>query len=171
MTFQEYQKACLRTWNAEANVFDQLKNCAYGLGEIGEVQGLLKKWEHHGHEVDADEMVKELGDLMFYAVVTLHLIDPTRDGVEDIAGCASSMFTATVQALKTISEVQLAIDYAICAQTTVINVDFYYVFNAIIYISKKLGYSIEQVMQRNIEKLLERYPDGFNEERSRNRTA
>lgn len=34
-----------------------------------------------------------------------------------------------------------------------------------------IGYPLDQIFQMNVDKLLERYPDGFDPERSRNRKA
>jgi NTP pyrophosphatase (non-canonical NTP hydrolase) len=74
-------------------------------GETGELIDMLKKWIGHGHELDLNEVEKELGDIIWY--------------VAEIA---------------TTLELNLA-----------------------------------AIADKNLEKLAARYPEGFSEERSRNR--
>ena len=85
----------------------QLAILGLGLGgEAGEVQELLKKHLGHGHELDREKLVKELGDVLWY-----------------VAGVATSQ-----------------------------------------------GLSLEDIAEQNIAKLLKRYPQGFDPERSKNRS-
>jgi NTP pyrophosphatase (non-canonical NTP hydrolase) len=71
-------------------------------GEAGEICELLKKGICHRHALDRDELIKELGDVLWYAA-------------------------------------------ALCS---------------------KLGVPMSDVMERNIAKLQQRYPDGYSSERS-----
>jgi NTP pyrophosphatase (non-canonical NTP hydrolase) len=83
-----------------------LRILALGLcGEAGEAAEHIKKHFGHGHDLDVDDLAKELGDVLWY-----------------------------VAALATALDVNLS-----------------------------------QVAQANVAKLRARYPDGFSEERSRNR--
>lgn len=46
---------------------EQLVNAALGLaGEAGEFADLVKKWRHHGHQLDSEKMEEELGDVLWY---------------------------------------------------------------------------------------------------------
>jgi len=74
-------------------------------GEAGETADLVKKFIGHGHALDDDKLMNELGDTLWYLAV----------------------------------------------------------------IADMMGYSLEDIAKRNIEKLKSRYPDGFDEERSINR--
>ena len=106
MKADEYQYLAYKTANKELCRFDQLRNAAYGLnGEAGEFIDLLKKHEFQGHELNHDELIKELGDVAWYTALA----------------CTA------------------------------------------------LGVSLSEVMQRNIDKLKERYPQGFDTEHSVNR--
>ena len=106
MTGNEYQKLAMTTLNPELSKEDILLNGVMGLcGESGEVIDLLKKHLHHGHPLDREKMLKELGDVAWYLAETAYALD----------------------------------------------------------------YDLETVLQRNIEKLKERYPEGFSEERSLHR--
>lgn len=102
MTLDEYQRLAARTMGTRTPS-DQLSNMALGLaGEAGETADMLKKHLFHGKALDVDELVKELGDVLWY-----------------VAGMASAV-----------------------------------------------GASLDDVAQRNVDKLRRRYPDGFSVEAS-----
>ena len=104
MTINDYQQAALRTANTEKlSDREVLTNGVLGLsGESGECADIVKKHLFQGHELDAEKLAKELGDVAWYLAVA---------------------------------------SYAI-------------------------GYSLEAVLQMNVDKLRKRYPDGFSAERS-----
>lgn len=106
MTFDEYQKAAIRTKNPDQSERDSLLNFALGVaGEGGEVADYIKKVVFHGHPMDVEILKKELGDTLWY-----------------LSGLASVV-----------------------------------------------GLTLEEIAKANVEKLRERYPDGFSAEASRNR--
>ena len=106
MTINEYQKLAMVTKNPELSGRDLLINSVMGLcGESGEVIDLVKKHVSHGHPLNREKLIDELGDVAWY-----------------LAECA-----------------------------TVLDV------------------TLEEVLERNIEKLKKRYPEGFSTERSINR--
>lgn len=64
LTLNDYQTLSARTANEHDN---EKVNYALGLtGEAGEFADLVKKEEFHGHSVNRDEKVKELGDVLWY---------------------------------------------------------------------------------------------------------
>lgn len=98
-----YQMAAMRTANEKCL---NLANAGLGLtGEAGEAADIIKKHLFHGHELDKEALVKELGDVLWYVALAADLI----------------------------------------------------------------GVKLADIMLLNVAKLRERYPDGFSEERSRNR--
>jgi NTP pyrophosphatase (non-canonical NTP hydrolase) len=106
MTINEYQKLAMVTKNPELSGRELLINSVMGLcGESGEVIDLVKKHVSHGHPLNREKLIDELGDVAWY-----------------LAECA-----------------------------TVLDV------------------TLEEVLERNIEKLKKRYPEGFSTERSINR--
>lgn len=85
---------------------ERLTNAAMGLsGESGEITDHIKKHLFHGHDLDRDHLIEELGDVLWY----------------------------------------------------------------INYMATTLGFSLDDVMERNLQKLRKRYPNGFSSERSKNR--
>ena len=106
MEANKYQELAMRTVNKELSKKEMLVNGVMGLnGESGEVIDLVKKHLFHGHDLDRDKIIKELGDVLWY-----------------IAEVCSS-----------------------------------------------LDVSIDEVMEKNIEKLAKRYSNGFSKEASINR--
>ena len=103
MTGTDYQRAAMRTANVECKL---LSNCGLGLtGEAGEVADEIKKFLFHGHPLNTEKVVKELGDVMWYIALTCDV----------------------------------------------------------------LHLSLDDVMRLNVEKLLKRYPDGFDSDKSLHR--
>lgn len=100
-----YQEEVKRT--TAANGWNEaLLMAALGMtGEAGEICDIIKKYIWHGHGLGKDDLVKELGDLLWY----------------------------------------------LCAMCNRLNVP------------------LSEVIEKNVEKLRKRYPDGFDHEKSKNR--
>lgn len=76
MTINDYQQAALRTANTE-KLSDReiLTNGVLGLsGESGECADIVKKHLFQGHELDAEKLANELGDVAWYLAVTAEAI-------------------------------------------------------------------------------------------------
>ena len=67
MNFTEYQELAARTLGRDRTHEQQLANAALGLtGEAGETAEIIKKHLFHATPLDADALVKELGDCLWY---------------------------------------------------------------------------------------------------------
>jgi NTP pyrophosphatase (non-canonical NTP hydrolase) len=67
MNEKQYMIEIERTMNDELLERPKLSMLALGLaGEMGEVVDQIKKYVYHGHELDRDELIKELGDIEWY---------------------------------------------------------------------------------------------------------
>lgn len=51
-----------------------MEGCLGLAGEVGEVVDIVKKWIFHGHELDINSLMDELGDVMFYACMVCNTI-------------------------------------------------------------------------------------------------
>lgn len=108
MKVNEYQKLAMKTLNPKLDKKDVLINSVMGLcGESGEAIDIVKKWMAHGHELDREHFIKELGDIAWYLAEAATALDVT----------------------------------------------------------------LEDVLQANIEKLKKRFPEGFDENRSKERAS
>ena len=71
MTINEYQKLAMTTLNPALSPKDVLINGVMGLcGESGEAIDLVKKHLAQGHELDKEQLAKELGDIAWYLAET-----------------------------------------------------------------------------------------------------
>ena len=103
-----YTAEVMRTYAGSHDLQEQLTLAALGLtGEAGEVADHVKKAFFHGHLMDRNHLIKELGDVLWYLVLACDAV----------------------------------------------------------------GSTLEEVMQRNVEKLRQRYPHGFDAERSMHRNV
>lgn len=76
MKISEYQSLAMRSVNPDLDHRDMLINGVMGLnGESGEAIEIVKKWLFHGHELDRERLVKELGDVAWYLAETAEAID------------------------------------------------------------------------------------------------
>ena len=84
MTFNEYQKAAMRTASGVTAACEDnlLLNGVMGLnGEAGECIDMVKKMFFQGHELDKEHMAKELGDCLWYLAVAAEGIGYDLDSV------------------------------------------------------------------------------------------
>jgi len=57
-----------RTWNKNLDSKDRLNNALLGIGgEGGELKDMFKKYFYHGHDLDVNHAMLELGDILYYA--------------------------------------------------------------------------------------------------------
>ena len=81
MTLDDYQRDALRTVNGEP----QLAMVALGLtGESGEFADIVKKHLFHGHDLDKDKAIKELGDVLWYVAVAAKTLGVSLEDVAQI---------------------------------------------------------------------------------------
>jgi NTP pyrophosphatase (non-canonical NTP hydrolase) len=82
MTINEYQSLAMTTLNRELDKKDVLINGVMGLcGESGEVIDIVKKHLAHGHELDREHILEELGDVAWYLAEVAYALDASLDDV------------------------------------------------------------------------------------------
>ena len=76
MEINEYQKLAMTTLNKQLSKKETLINGVMGLcGESGEVIDLVKKHLHQGHQLNTNDLIKELGDVAWYLAEIAYAID------------------------------------------------------------------------------------------------
>ena len=81
MTGNDYQIAALRTAGTE-NQRELLVNGVMGLcGEAGECIDIVKKHLFQKHDLDAEHLAKELGDVAWYLAVSAYAIGYSLDAI------------------------------------------------------------------------------------------
>lgn len=83
-SLNEYQVLAERTFNDELSYDEALKMCTVGIAsEAGEVAEDIKHHYYHGHPLDQDNLIKELGDIMWYVATMAHVLGvPLSDVAE-----------------------------------------------------------------------------------------
>ena len=82
MTLDDYQQLALRTAGNHGDFERTLIYTALGLnGEAGETAELVKKTFFHGHDLEADKLKNELGDVLWYVAVMAKAMDWSLDEV------------------------------------------------------------------------------------------
>lgn len=82
MKINEYQNLALTTMNKELDKKDILTNSVMGLcGEAGEVIDLVKKHLHHGHQLNKEKLILELGDVAWYLAEACYALDISLEEV------------------------------------------------------------------------------------------
>jgi len=81
LTVNKYQKLAMATLNPALSRKDVLINGVMGLcGESGEAIDIVKKWLAQGHDLDKEELAKELGDIAWYLAETAYALEiPLED--------------------------------------------------------------------------------------------
>ena len=66
VTLNEYQVLAQRTMNLGLGFEETSRHALHGMAaEVGEIHGLFQKF-YQGHEMDAEHVKKEVGDLMWF---------------------------------------------------------------------------------------------------------
>ena len=82
MTINEYQALAMRTLNPDLKEQEILLNSVMGLcGEAGEVIDHVKKHICHGHALDKQHLIKELGDVAWYLAEAAHALGVSLEEV------------------------------------------------------------------------------------------
>lgn len=76
MEINEYQSLAMTTLNPELDRKDILINSVMGLcGESGEAIDIVKKWLAHGHTLNKEHLIEELGDIAWYLAEAATALD------------------------------------------------------------------------------------------------
>ena len=82
MTGQEYQQLAKRTMQLDKDSDEMIVNALLGLsGEVGEVNDYFKKHMFQGHVLFVDEVIEELGDVMWYIALMCEALCINMDDV------------------------------------------------------------------------------------------
>lgn len=82
MDFKEFTEKALRTINKDLSDKELISMLCMGLaGETGEVVDYMKKVCYHGKAFDKENLILELGDLMWYFANLTHLLDISFDEI------------------------------------------------------------------------------------------
>lgn len=184
MTMDEYQNKAMRTSPEDGH--DRMKNGCLGLiGETGELVDAVKKYIFQSGESPAlpvDKIAKEAGDVLWYcaeAITGMGMrMSEVFPGDFALTENIKPQQMPSYEKLKRLERTAVGLSFsAMHAYQEAARPGgwayFPYVLMEVIWglarLSALLGTTLESVAVQNIEKLLRRYPDGFDPNRSINR--
>jgi len=172
---EDYQRLAMRT-SPEGH--DRMLNGCMGLiGESGEVVDIVKKWKFQSGDhaqLPKDKLIEELGDVLWYCAEIstaqmAEMIPVIRAmGLEEIQYDGKLHIEALFLAklAQSMTDAWLYPDEYTPEPLYIVAC----IIDLIGYMLKTYcGSTLEECMERNIEKLKRRYPDGFDPERSLHR--
>jgi NTP pyrophosphatase (non-canonical NTP hydrolase) len=166
MNPQEYHVLAMRTKSHDQTPVQRLTNAALGLaGEFAEIVYLSGP----GQESEA---LKECGDLLWYVIQGCDALG--LDSTEVIENSARTAdLTSLIGAIGGIAEIAKKAMFHGHISTAEQHIEvencLTVVVGGIKMVLELHGWTLEQAMQANIDKLRRRYPDGFSAEASINR--
>lgn len=172
---EDYQRLAMRT---SPDGHDRMLNGCMGLiGESGEVVDIVKKWKFQSGDhaqLPKDKLIEELGDVLWYCAEIstaqmAEMIPVIRAmGLEEIQYDGKLHIEALFLAklAQSMTDAWLYPDEYTPEPLYIVAC----IIDLIGYMLKTYcGSTLEECMERNIEKLKRRYPDGFDPERSLHR--
>lgn len=89
MTVKEYQVLATRTMSNDLDTQSTILHALHGMaGEVGEIHSIYQK-EYQGHPINEDELIKEVGDLLWFiaefcSVQQISLEHVMRENIEKL---------------------------------------------------------------------------------------
>lgn len=159
MNIREYQLKSKRTFPTLGSKERDLLHTKLGvITEFGETLDVFKKNIAYGKPIDVINLQEELcGDIMFYLVN-----EATIQGIE-----LNDIFPDTYDKVSNQDYYLNSLMYAFVCYLDGAKIE--HVINALCFISDGLGLDFFQGLENNVNKLLIRYPLGFDSEKALNR--
>lgn len=153
MTPQDYFESCARTWNNSLSTNEQIANATMGIvGEVGEFT-----------ECPHDPL--EAGDVYYYIATFLRLCDVSPNRIDP--GAAEPMMSSVPGTLRRTTELAESVKKWLyhgkgdCKEAAI---------ECVILLARTMhalceynNWNVHEIWQQNIDKLKERWPDGFAE--------
>lgn len=175
MRYSEYVEASARTAPDLGKGNNNLHAALGMISEVGELADAFKRELAYGKAVDPQNILEEAGDFLWYMALYLRtnevaeaseplfsVSDTEMDKVgkavegagegEDIPGLLPSAMISPLRNLLFVEETQTKVD----------SVAMLVMFVASLL--RRYGYTLEQAMQANIDKLMVRYPEKFTQD-------
>lgn len=174
MDLDEYQVGTRRTRTPQPTKRADFLHCNIGFkGEVGELLEIIKKDQFFGIPFDRDRVVKEAGDVLWYFASLLDLFDMTLNRVakldydidlvdrEDPYAIAEVADDLGRKAAKVCPEPYPYYETNGFGLDRVTSALFFQYFKLLLGL---LGITLEEVMEKNVEKLRIRYPEKWTAE-------
>lgn len=187
MDFEKYMELSHRTVDPNKSRDERISEYSLSLlEEIGELSGALKKIFYHGHDFDSKKtlIIKEMGDLYWYLtqyLIEIKISDKSKDYISSQINIHMDLYypDLCLKSEKSIRSCLIEFAKGACElvqyhdsrKKAPLNEDYILMimFEILLRINSLIGIKADEVFETNIEKLIERYPEGFSEIKSINR--
>jgi len=174
-----YQKYAQRT---SPDGHDRILNGLLGLiGESGEIVDLIKKYKFQstkGTPLPKERLIEEIGDVMWYLAELATGLRKELSGLVEkkpiyslfdpfVYGMGKSVETAAALTAHFAGKCFISINFE--ENAMILQASLYDTYCSLKLLCELIGTTIEYAGKVNIDKLKERYPDGFDAEKSMNR--
>jgi len=171
---QDYIKEVQRTAVLPTLTENELiKNFALCIFEkCGEVSGVIKKYLFHGHELDREKLIKELGDLLWYFTAICNIKENNLLALYNETNNSHFIdypdFESEIYLMKILQDKSYEISTLFFNNSN--NQYYLYSFlNSYLEFINVYDITLAEIMQANTDKLRARYKDKFTFEESKNR--
>ena len=172
MNFKEYVILSEGTQNNSLSRENQAYNAWFGLvGEVGEVVDLFKKSLFQGHEIDKENLKKEVGDVAWYMALGVRVFEvehmPNDIFIESKnkeKDCVISLIKGLIRQMGILNcEFERFVRFDRYSPYNIPEIMLCYKNISLILCDILSVYDIDvkNVLQGNIDKLKKRFPEGF----------
>jgi NTP pyrophosphatase (non-canonical NTP hydrolase) len=160
---KEYIKNCYRTWNKEISFPRQIEHALLGIGdEIGEMHSAIKKVVGYGQEFNLVNFKEEVGDAMYFTFVLSDLVGvKLPEVVETTPTFSIRNYKGHLANLKLLSA---TLDVTPPSMMENLILDLH---RSLYDIIDSMAWSPQEVAESNINKLRVRFPEKFDEVKSK----
>jgi NTP pyrophosphatase (non-canonical NTP hydrolase) len=180
MKLNEYQALALRTCPEGLDLRERMLMTTLGIGsEAGEVIADADAYAY-GLPLNRDNVIKELGDICWYIAVMLDTITRTMSDIDvmrkwEVERRDEAFIARALQIGKhagsIVEYVKQGFYHGHDLDNPALALKLAQLYGSVQDCANQLGASIGYVLERNIEKLRKRYPEGFSADASRNRVT
>lgn len=166
MTIKEYQENAVNTLAVLEDKTKDLTHMLCGTAtEVGEFLDVFKKWFAYGKEFDRINAREELGDICWYLANTATIIKYELD-----QSCITQKEEKELDIDTAFQRSLGMLDHTVMIfNLSPAGTKIEYFFWRLTEIATLLGFSMSDILSRNIEKLKQRYPNKFTQEDALNR--
>lgn len=175
MNFKEYIQQAQVTNDATASKERNSLHAGYGLiAEIGEIADIFKRHIFYGKDIDIIHLKEEIGDAMWYLAIGCHARDVDLEMIQKSPQylLGQDSLTDSQNMIMMVANSSYVIfsyykDNTLCKSEELIYLGT--IYDCLKSLCHLNGFTLEEVMDLNIQKLRKRYPDGFSKYDALNR--
>lgn len=171
ITWKDYLAFVKSKMGAHKNAADPIDYAFVGLiGEVGELVNIIKKIEYHHDRSKLSKIPEESGDCFFYLVALMDFVNADPSVLPDDSSTHMEL-PQSIDLQDMVRGLLKQLDRLGEADTDYIHEDAIQFTQLLMAVLKRYGFNLQVALQNNIDKLNARYPNGYTDDASKNRTV